>query len=656
MPASRQCTRPRPGRSRAVVPRLARALALACLPGIAPAQQALPPIDAANVASWADATFQPALARGEFSGAVVSVVSGGEVVLSRGYGRADFSASAPVDPATTLFRIGSITKTFTATLLAQLIEEGRIGSLDDAANRYLRDYRLPDNAGVEITLHHLVTHTAGFEDRFYAIGADRPVAARLPPAQFEALRPGYVRPAGVRVVYSNFGIALLGRLIEDVTGQPIEAVMRERLLQPIGMGHSRLLVDVAEPAGLGRPATIHPDGSLHPTPYTAINPAIAAAGALVSTGDDMARYMLAQLGRSSPQFLSPTVLANLHDRRAGNAPESTGVGMTFFDEKWGEWRTISHGGNWEGFHSWMTLMPGRDAGIFVSVMSEAPPARPLRAVRDLFAPDSAGPRSPAVVSGLPYVQKFLGHFLGERRALPAPPAAFAAPAVEGWYLPDRRVFSTTEAVADLVYLGAAALRIDAKEHALELGGAGPWLAAGDGIFVLDAPTRSRVIIRDDPRVAAPVLIPDLGIYTSTRVAGYANPRLHAKLFAMALLLAGVAWLVLLSSSRGIRRSVRFAAATTTLLAWALPVVAMARLFDGRSMLETLYAGHVAPLAAFVVLAHLLGIAALATLLLAMRRPATPRLARACCLVIAAGGIAIVGLLAAYNVLGWQLPA
>lgn len=654
MPASRQCTRPRPERCRAVIPRLV--LALVCLPGIAPAQQVLPPIDAANVASWADATFQPALARSEFSGLVVSVVSGGEVVLSRGYGRADFSASAPVDPAATLFRIGSITKTFTATLLAQLIEEGRIGSLDDAANRYLRDYRLPDNAGAEITLHHLVTHTAGFEDRFYAIGADRPVAARLPPAQFDALRPAYVRPAGARVVYSNFGIALLGRLIEDVTGQPIELVMRERLLQPIGMDHSHLVVDVAEPAGLGQPATIHPDGSFHPTPYTAINPAIAAAGALVSTGDDMARYMLAQLGRTSPKHLSLAVLANLHDRRAGNAPESTGVGMTFFDEKWGDWRTISHGGNWEGFHSWMTLVPGQDAGIFVSVMSEASPPRPLRAVRDLFAPDSAGARSPAVISGLPYAQKFLGHFLGERRALPTPPVAFAAPAVEGWYLPDRRVFSTAESVADLVYLGAPALRIDAKEHAIELGGAGPWLAGGDGIFILDAPTRSRVIIRDDPRVAAPVLIPDLGIYTSTRIGALANPRLHAKLFTLALLLVCAAWLVLLAGWRTTWGRVRLAASATTALAWALPVVAMARLFDGRTMLGALYAGHIAPLASFVVMAHLLAMAALATLLLALRVPAAARLARTCGLLIAAGGITIVALLAAYNVLGWNLPA
>lgn len=655
MSASRQCTRRRPGGRRAVTSRLALVPVLACLPGTSFAQEP-PPIDAAHVASWADATFAPALARGEFSGLVVSVVSGGEVVLSRGYGRADYSAGEPVDPAATLFRIGSITKTFTATLLAQLIEEGRIGSLDDEANRYLRDYRLPDNQGVGITLHHLVTHTAGFEDRFFAIGADRPVPARLQPEAFDALRPAYVRPAGARVVYSNFGIALLGRLIEDVTGQPIELVMQDRLLQPLGMSHTHLVVDVAEPAGLGRPATIHPDGNLHATPYTAINPAIAAAGALVSTGDDMARYLLAQLGRGAPPPLSPAVLANLHDRRAGNAPESTGVGMTFFDEKWGEWRTISHGGNWEGFHSWMTLLPGKDAGIFVSVMSEAPAPKPLQAVRNLFAPDSAEGRSPAVVSGLPYTQKFLGHFLGERRAVPERPEIFEASAIEGWYLPDRRVFSTAEAVADLVYLGAAALRIDAKAHALELGGAGPWVAGGDGIFILDAPSRSRVIIRADPRVAAPVLIPDLGIYTSTRIPAGANPRLHAKLFAAALALLATAWLVLLVSARRIPRSLRVSATATTFLAWALPVIAMSKLFEGHSMLEALYAGNTAPLAGFVVVTHLLGIAALANLFVTGRTASLPRVARIGGLVISTGGLAIVALLAGYNVLGWQLPA
>lgn len=663
MNAARQSSlEPAPRFARAAA-RLAHALLplLACS-GAASATPATPPaIDAANVAAWADATFPAALGRKEFSGLVVSVVHDGELLFARGYGRHDFAAEAPVDPAGTLFRIGSITKTFTASLLAKLIEDGRIASLEDPANRYLRDYRLPDNDGVAITLHHLVTHTAGFEDRFYAIGARHPVPARLAAAQFDALRPAFVRPAGARVVYSNFGIAVLGRLIEDVTGQPIEVAMREMLFEPLGMQHTRLLVDIEEPAGLGQPATIHADGSMHVTPFTAIHPAVASAGSIVSTGEDMARYMLAQLhatgaaGEGAPEVLSAAALGRLHDRRAGNAPETTGVGMTFFDENWGEWRTIAHGGNWAGFHSWMVLVPGQQAGLFVSVMSEAEAPNPLRAVRELFVPASAGARSPAVVSGWAYAQGFLGHFLGERRALPAQPVAFDSAQTDGWYMPDRRVFSTAEAVSDLVGLGAGALRVATRDGALQLGGAGSWRSAGDGVFILDAPNRPRIVIRDDPRVEAPVLIPDLGIYTLTRVPAQQNPRLHAKALLIAAGIAVIAWLVLLLRARGVGRPGLAGATVTAWLAGTIPVLAAAKLYGGSSMLESLYVGVRWPLASFVVLANLLAAAALVTLFLALRGGPRARAPRVLQGLIGLCGLAIAAILAAYNVLGWNLP-
>lgn len=655
MPRSRQCMFPRTRQRRYALRGIAAALL--SIPALAE-----PPLSPTDVRAWADATFEAGLARHEFSGLVVSVVSGGQMILSKGYGRADFASSGPVDPSATLFRIGSITKTFTASLLAKLVEEGSIRSLDDPANRYLRDYRLPDNDGVAITLHHLVTHTAGFEDRFYFIGADHPASARLPAREFDALRPAYVRPAGTRVEYSNFGIAVVGRIIEDVTGLPIEVAMRNMLLDPLHMAHTRLLVDVNEPAGLGKPATIRPDGSFHPTPYTAINPAVAAAGSLVTTGDDMTRYMLAQLhssgGARSGQspVLSEQVLAMLHDRRAGNAPETTGIGMTFFDEPWGAWRTIAHGGNWEGFHSWMTLIPGRDTGIFISVMSEAAAPQPLQAVRDLFAPGSASPPSPAVVSGWAYTQKFLDHFLGERRRLPARSTPFEPSATEGWYRPDRRVFSTAESVADLIYLGAGMLRIDAADGALEVGGAGPWRSAGKGIFILEAPNRNRVVIRDDARVHAPVLIPDPGIYTFTRIPAIQNPRLHAKALVIAIVLSAIAWLVMLARvRRGTRRAPAIAATATALLACALPIIGAAKLYDGRSMLEALYGGDTFPLAVYVIAAQLLAAAAIATLVLAIRASSQSRLSRGCQLLIGLCGIMLIGILAQYNVLGWQLP-
>ncbi len=635
--------------------------ALLLLPSVfAAARAAPPPIDAANVAAWADETFTKALAQHQFSGATVSVVQDGALVFSRGYGRADFSQPAPVDPARTQFRIGSITKTFTATMIAQLVEEGRIASLEDPANEYLRDYRLPDNGGMPITLRNLLTHTAGFEDQFFFIGADSPIATHPPAGVFDSLRPAYVRPAGVRVEYSNFGVAVLGRIVEDITGLGIAQAMQQRIFDPLGMRHTVLMDDLGEPADLGKPATILPGGSYRPTKFTAINPPIAAAGSIASTAGDMARYMLAQLGDSpdaatgqAPVF-SRTVLDRLHTRLAGNAPDATGLAMVFFLDDWAGVETVAHGGNWTGFHSWMTLIPARRAGIFVSLMSEAPGPPPGSDLRMLFLAWTARVASPAVLSGNVYVKSFLGRFLGERRALPGAPGGVDS-TLDGWYRFDRRPFTTSEAVGDLFYLGAGTLRISADQAGLAIAGAGPWRPTGNGAFVLDAPTRDRAIIRDDPRVAAPVLIPDLGLYTATRIHWYQHPLLHVYL-ALAALLIGCIALGLLH-----RRQSRPAPRIGRALAWITMVAGVSMLplalygrSDGASMLEALYAGHTGRMMAFVVTAHVLLIAALGSITVSLTSRDGGR-RNGALLTVGICGVTLGAILAIYNIIGWHVP-
>jgi CubicO group peptidase (beta-lactamase class C family) len=616
-----------------------------------------PTIDAESVAAWADETFNAAFERGEFSGATVSVVRDGALLFSRGYGRADYAREGTVDPSKTQFRIGSVSKTFTATLIALLIEDGRIESVDDPVNRYLKDYVLPDNDGVAITLHHLLTHTAGFEDRFFFIGADFPTPARLSGAEFDRLRPAYVRPAGTRIVYSNFGIALLGRVIEDVTGESIERVMQTRLFDPLGMQHTKLLVDIAEPEDLGKPGAIGPDKRMTAVKFNPINPAIAPAGSIVTTADDMARYMIAQLGRgpTDPQtgkpVLSRETLDRLHTRSASNEPETTGIGMVFFVEDWGGVPTVAHGGNWPGFHSWMTLLPSLDAGVFVSVMSGAPTPQIGEALSLLFMPWRKPPSSPAVMSGGVYANSFLTRFIGERRALPAPVAANDAAELAGWYQPDRRVFTTAEAISDLLSFGIGNLRITNTPDGLDIGGAAPWRPAGNGVFVLDAPTRNQAVIRHDERVDAPVLVPDLGIYTFTRVAWYQHPRLHAYIYVAALLACAIG---LALGARAPVLSGRIAAWAVTLAALALPFIAYAGHVDDAAMMNRLYAGHTERLAAFVVVANLIPIAALIALWGAAKTSGSSRIRWGLGLA-GVSGLAISIVLYIYNAIGWNVP-
>ena len=100
-----------------------------------------------EVAQWADQLFTTALNNKSMSGVVLTLVQDGHMVLSKGYGYADYASGVPVDPANTRFRVGSITKTFTAMAIAQLLDSGQIASLDDPANKYLKRMQLPAPRG-----------------------------------------------------------------------------------------------------------------------------------------------------------------------------------------------------------------------------------------------------------------------------------------------------------------------------------------------------------------------------------------------------------------------------------------------------------------------------------------------------------------------------
>jgi CubicO group peptidase (beta-lactamase class C family) len=111
--------------------------------------------------AWLDGYLPFALARGDVAGAVVVIVKDGQVLTQRGYGYADVAAGTRIDPATTMFRPGSISKLFTWTAVMQLVEQGKI-DLDADVNRYL-DFEIPPYRGQPITMRNLMTHTPGFE-------------------------------------------------------------------------------------------------------------------------------------------------------------------------------------------------------------------------------------------------------------------------------------------------------------------------------------------------------------------------------------------------------------------------------------------------------------------------------------------------------------
>lgn len=405
----------------AVPPRRAPAPAAAPAPASAPAPPArvvagakLPAgqaIPAAELAAFVDGWMSDAMRREHVAGATVSIVQDGQVVLKRGYGFASLEPRRPVDPDRTLFRIGSISKTFTWILLMKEIEAGRIRP-DAPVNLYLPDKVRLSGRSREVTIRHLMEHTPGFEDR--ALGQlfeNDPRRVRPLDLYLRQERPGRVRRPGLVSSYSNYGVGLAGAAVTFGKGKTFERMVEDEITVPLRMARTTFREPRPDRRGLPAPMPDRlrgdvstgyawRDAGFAPQDYEYIGQ-IAPAGAASSTAGDMARYMQMLLGdgtwngvtifgpRAARAFRSPL-------RQTPPGVNGWAHGFMVFDLP-GGFAGYGHGGDTLAFHSSMVVIPELRLGVFVSTNSEtggriAYPF-PEALVRHFYAGPAAFPRA-----------------------------------------------------------------------------------------------------------------------------------------------------------------------------------------------------------------------------------------------------------------------
>lgn len=264
----------------------------------------------------------------------------------------------PVTPET-LFQIGSITKTVSATLVMRLVEAGKL-ALEAPVRGYLPEFRVADeSASAGATLRHLLTHTAGWTGDFFRdTGAGDDALTRYVAlmAQLEQLAP-----LGTHISYCNSGFYLLGAVIERVTGRPFEAVARELVLEPLGMDHA--LFDPGD-VMLHRFAVGHSRGAggmelARPWPLPR---AAYAAGGIACPVTDLLRYARFHLGDGrtggEKRLLRPESLALMQRPQAPFwRDQSCGLSWWLRDQEGVQ--IVDHGGGTMGQVSLLTLVPER---------------------------------------------------------------------------------------------------------------------------------------------------------------------------------------------------------------------------------------------------------------------------------------------------------
>jgi CubicO group peptidase (beta-lactamase class C family) len=424
------------------------------------------PTDPAELEAFLDDLLGKEMKDNHIAGAAVSVVKDGKLFLAKGYGYADVEKSLPVDPEQTIFRIGSVTKLFTWTAVMQLAERGKL-DLDADINTYL-DFRIPDTYPQPITLKNLITHTAGFEDRFFDVLASDANSMMPPRDWLVSHMPVRVRPPGDLAAYSNYGTALAGYIVARVSGQTYEQYIQKNILDPLAMAHSTaqavLSPDLRAGASVGY---TYVDGALTAFPDYLGQPAFDPAAGLKSSAGDMAHFMIAHLQGGSysdaniteARILKQATAEQMHSTLYTPDPRILGTAYGFFDfSDNGQW-TLGHSGESHPFNSLLLLLPDQNLGVFVSYNSQG--------------------GGDLCLQHLGFQRAFFDHYYPAPAVAPIqPPVDFAARAgrFEGTYKLARSSYTTLEKVT--VLMGAVVSISDSGDGGLLL--KTPW---GDWRFI-----------------------------------------------------------------------------------------------------------------------------------------------------------------------------
>ncbi|HKW34914.1 MAG TPA: serine hydrolase domain-containing protein [Candidatus Acidoferrum sp.] len=325
----------------------------------------------ADLSAFLDGLIPQQIEKGDIAGAVVAVVKDGKVLFEKGYGYADAEKKTPVSPQDTLFRPGSISKTFTWTAVMQQVEQGKL-NLDADVNQYL-DFKIPPTFGKPTTLRDIMTHRSGFEETIkdLFVGEQKeltPMAQYLPShLPTEIFAPGTI-PA-----YSNYATTVAAYAVQRVSGQDFYDYVDEHFFKPLNMTRATFRQPLPESL---KPfmSNGYDLGSGKPKHFEWVE--VAPAGSLSASAESMAHWMIMHLQNGhygDAQILKPETAIQMHARQEGWPSSMNAMCLGFYEQNLNGHRVISHGGDTELFHSDLFLILDSNVGLFVSYNSAGRP-------------------------------------------------------------------------------------------------------------------------------------------------------------------------------------------------------------------------------------------------------------------------------------------
>ena len=355
-------------------------------------------------------------------GGALAVVKDGQLFFTQGYGYADLERHTPATADTTVFRVGSVSKVFTWTAVMQLVEQGKL-DLNADVNTYLSNFQIPATFPEPITLAHLMTHTAGFEDQIVNATIYTSEEGYRPLPEFLANKmPARIFPAGQIVAYSNYGTALAGEIVAEVSGEPFEQYIANHILEPLEMNHSTFLQplpsELAQTAAVGY--AVDEEGVPHAGPFEFL--LVRPAGALSATATDMAHFMIAHLqdGRYGDQRILQVASAqDMRRQHYAFDPRLPGMTRGFAEAYRNDIHLVFHMGTTDRSSSLLAMLPDQKVGIFMtfnSYIRSTPRQAFLNTILDHYYPVSAPPAVNPPADSAQRAATFNGSYLSTQRA------------------------------------------------------------------------------------------------------------------------------------------------------------------------------------------------------------------------------------------------
>lgn len=318
------------------------------------------------------------LAYQQLPGLAIGVVYDQELVWAKGYGFSDLDEQIAVTPET-LFRIGSVTKVFTATAVLQLRDAGKL-RLDDPITHHLPDFKIenPFPNAPAITVWNLLTHTAGLpREAAFPYWTDHEFPTRDEVIAAAASQTLIYSP-GTQYKYSNLGVSLLGAIIEETSGSSYKDYITEKIFQPLGMGRSTVDPPIKESGELAKAyMRRRSDGSRKTMDYYEVR-GMASMGSIVSSIEDMAKFAALNTRQanstSDGPVLSTATMREMHRPQWVYPSWGGAMGLGFRIAPRDGHNTVSHGG-WIGDHRAHLLMVP-DENLAVVAMTNAGDASP----------------------------------------------------------------------------------------------------------------------------------------------------------------------------------------------------------------------------------------------------------------------------------------